>query len=218
MKPFTLGAIAGMSSLALAIPILAQVAGAASSDSSSAMSARFQHEAPSQECVEALVAMNDAVLDSFDAMTAAHKNALIAKRDALEAAAQIADETERQEALHKAEEDFRAAMEAARDANDMDAIMEAVRSACGGMFGGHGPMMMGMEGGHGMKGPRGPMMDRLAEKLGLTEEELQAELDAGKTIPEIAEEQGVELPEKPGRGHGKMFGRFAGPASENGDQ
>ena len=33
----------------------------------------------------------------------------------------------------------------------------------------------------------------LAEALGLTVEELQARLGAGKTVPQIAEEQGVDL-------------------------
>lgn len=46
--------------------------------------------------------------------------------------------------------------------------------------------------------PQGGMMNEerlqsMAEQFGMTVEELQAEMDAGKTLPEIAEEHGVEL-------------------------
>ena len=34
----------------------------------------------------------------------------------------------------------------------------------------------------------------MLEKLGMSQEELQAELDAGKTMQQIAEEKGIELP------------------------
>jgi hypothetical protein len=37
------------------------------------------------------------------------------------------------------------------------------------------------------------MQAAVAEALGLTVEEFQAELEAGKTVPQIAEEQGVDL-------------------------
>ncbi len=57
---------------------------------------------------------------------------------------------------------------------------------------------MGRYGGLGgfFGGPRGgdwTMFDTLAEALGLTPEQLFAELHAGKTLEEIAEAQGVEL-------------------------
>ncbi len=45
-----------------------------------------------------------------------------------------------------------------------------------------------------------------AELLGITEAELQAELDAGKSFREIAEELGVELPERNGRRGGGNAG------------
>lgn len=48
--------------------------------------------------------------------------------------------------------------------------------------------------------------ERMAEMLGLSVEELQQALDSGKTMTEIAEEQGVELP----------FGRPGGDSSESG--
>ena len=41
--------------------------------------------------------------------------------------------------------------------------------------------------------PGGRTPEGLAEALGMTVEELQAELEAGKTIAEIAEEQGIDL-------------------------
>ncbi|PIR48275.1 hypothetical protein COU80_04870 [Candidatus Peregrinibacteria bacterium CG10_big_fil_rev_8_21_14_0_10_55_24] len=46
--------------------------------------------------------------------------------------------------------------------------------------------------------PEGGFLDenrlgRIADQMGMTVEELQAEMDAGKTIPEIAQERGVEL-------------------------
>jgi len=65
---------------------------------------------------------------------------------------------------------------------------------------GFGPGMMGF--GRGKKGCFGNRMggwvgsenhDVLAEQLGMTADELQAELEAGKTIAELAEEKGVDL-------------------------
>lgn len=74
------------------------------------------------------------------------------------------------------------------------------------------------------EGLPGPMMDRrggrmgmdledclpaLAEKLGMPLEDLQAALDEGKSIPEIAEEQGVEMG-RPFSGPGERMPRFEG--------
>lgn len=47
----------------------------------------------------------------------------------------------------------------------------------------------------GFGGEYGGMLDILAEVLGMTPEEIFAELEAGKTIAEIAADQGVELAE-----------------------
>ena len=57
------------------------------------------------------------------------------------------------------------------------------------------------EGGYrseGIQFQRGGMMNEerlqsMADRLGITLEELKAEMDAGKTLPEIAEERGVEF-------------------------
>ncbi len=51
----------------------------------------------------------------------------------------------------------------------------------------------GRGGGFGLMGGSWTMFDVTAEALGLTPEEFFAELHAGKTLEEIAEEQGVEL-------------------------
>lgn len=40
----------------------------------------------------------------------------------------------------------------------------------------------------------GPNAAMMAERFGMTEAELQAELDSGKTMQQIAEEHGVEFP------------------------
>lgn len=67
----------------------------------------------------------------------------------------------------------------------------------------------GNHGKHSGKGnwsfDKGKHLAKFAEKLGMTEDELQAALDSGKTIQEIAEEQGVEL--KHSGKHGS-FGRW----------
>ena len=51
-------------------------------------------------------------------------------------------------------------------------------------------------------------MERMAERLGMSMEELQQELDTGKTFSEIAEERGVDL--SGGMGPGREGG-FRGP-------
>lgn len=60
-----------------------------------------------------------------------------------------------------------------------------------------------------MDGPKGPRGD-IAETLGLGVEELHARLQAGETIPQIAEELGVELPQV---GAGAHFGPQRGAGS-----
>ncbi len=43
-------------------------------------------------------------------------------------------------------------------------------------------------------GNGGPNISRMAERFGMTEEELRKELEGGKTMQDIAREKGVELP------------------------
>lgn len=56
-----------------------------------------------------------------------------------------------------------------------------------GRLGGHGGWM------GGFKGCPPGNQEWLAEQLGMTTDELQAELEAGKTVTELAEEKGVDL-------------------------
>ena len=53
-------------------------------------------------------------------------------------------------------------------------------------------------------GNGGPNTARMAQRLGMTEAELQAEIDGGKTMQQIAQEHGVTFP---------MGGRMRGSAS-----
>ena len=55
-----------------------------------------------------------------------------------------------------------------------------------------------------------PMQDALAEALGITVDELKAQLEAGKTVPEIAAENGVDLATLPGTMQGAHAGGHAG--------
>ena len=196
MKKFTYGVIAGMSSLALAVPLFAQVGSAATN--SSAADAVKARPIPSQACVTALAAQEGTMISKIDSMMASHKTILQAHQTALTAAAGIADDTARQAALQKAHEQMRTAMQAAKPSTDeMTAAKEALQAACGDTMPFHGMGMgLGFEMKHG--GKRGP--GDLAAKLGLTEDQLRTELDSGKTIQEIATEHGITLPAKADRG------------------
>lgn len=68
-----------------------------------------------------------------------------------------------------------------------DAITAAVVAArpVGGGF--------GAGGGHGGRGIRGPKLDVAATALGITTAELQTELQAGKTIADVATAKGVDI-------------------------
>ncbi len=130
-------------------------------------------------------------------MTAKQKTALQARHDALEAASLIADDTARQEALQSAHETMRDQKPTDEEIPaELQTIMDSVKSACGGTMMFKGP---GMGERHGRGGP-GFMKFDLAEKLGMTAEELKAELSSGKTIEDIATEKDVELPARPVRG------------------
>jgi len=68
-------------------------------------------------------------------------------------------------------------------------------------------------GGIGGPGGAGPNTARMAERLGMTEAELQEALDSGKTMQQIAEERGVEMPTRTGTGG--MMGRGLRGASSS---
>lgn len=187
-KSFTLGAIAGATSLAVAVPVIAQMVSAASEPAFTAA----DMPVPSQACVQAMADQETAHLSSMNSMHAAMKTASAARRDALASAAKVADDTARQEAVKQAQMSFREAMKAAMEAQgDRSAGMEALKTACGDHF-----PMMGMAHGMGrnVKMFNVRMKGDFAEKLGMTEDELKAALESGKTIQDLAEEKGIELP------------------------
>lgn len=208
-KSFTYGAVAGISSIALAIPLLAQISSAASTGSSATTTTPgVTRPAPSQACVQALAAKDASFLSTIDAMIAAQKTATQTHEDALTAAAAITDDTQRAAAVKAADQAYRTAMQTAMQTQmtngktQMDALKTACGNAEGGMSGlgfGSGPM----DGwNHGpMKGSmRGGMMNStaLATKLGITADQLKTELQSGKTIQDIAKEHGVTLPARLG--------------------
>ncbi|MDD5055307.1 MAG: hypothetical protein PHZ00_03490 [Candidatus Peribacteraceae bacterium] len=227
LSSFTLGAVAGLSAMALAVPFAAQIVGA---QTTSAPSGERSYPVPTQACALALAEQEGTYLSTVDTLIAAQKTAMQAHKDALTAAATIADDVQREEAIQQANDNLRAAMEAARKAQgDPKTQMDALKTACGDSgFRGFGPMMgggmMGF-GGRGMgmhdrgEGP-GPKMNMLAEKLGMTKDELQAALDSGQTVQQIAESKGVTLPAGSGKGEGMMRGgrgRFGAPSNDTDD-
>jgi hypothetical protein len=188
-KKFITGAASGLA-VALAIPAFAQVSGGVTSSTAAMPSdppsmMRMQRNF-TQEDIQKMIERDDAFLANIDAVIGAQKTATQSHRAALTAAASITDDTERQEAVQKAHEDMRTAMEAFITAHpeikDMGMMMH---------FGGKGP-------GRGPGHMRGPKMMKLSEKFGMTEAELKAAIDGGKTIEQIAEEKGIELPARPG--------------------
>lgn len=190
-KKFMLGALSGVSALAIGFPVLAQVAGAqtvSGTDVPAFENRLFVRPALTDEQLQKMIARDQAVLDNLDELASSILSATQAHKDALTAALTIADEDARKEAVRDAEEARRESMKAFMEANpDLKGAMP---------FGGP----------HG----RGPGPEMLAEKLGMTADELKAELDSGKTIEQIAEEKGVDLPARPMGGHrGAMGGMLA---------
>ncbi len=187
-KSFTLGAIAGITSFAIAIPILAQVSSAANTSSaSSSDNAFYERGMHRQPDLQTMIDRDTAFLANVDAMIASLKTATQTRLNALNAAKALTDEAAQRDAVKKANDDFHSAMQAS---------MTAHPEWKGAMpFG--GPMgpgkHMGMMGRHS----RGPGPDALAEKLGMTADELKAALDSGKTIQDIAKEKGIDLPAPP---------------------
>lgn len=189
-KSFAFGAVSGISALAIAFPVIAQIAGAQSSSVGFPAARTSMKDRPgfhgeraplSQEDVLAMIEHHNAFLLNVDAFVAIQKEAIQNHRIALQAAADIEDETARNEAVKAAHEAMRASIEAAVEANP------ELKSA----------MMPFGHGGHG-KGEK--VRHNLEEKLGMTAEELKAAIESGKTIEEIAEEKGVTLPARPAFG------------------
>ncbi len=198
---FLLGAVTGMATLGLAVPTLAQFASAATDTGAAVTAGVFSQKirpAPTQVQIQDMITKENAFLKNIDAFTAILKSAKQAHVTALTAAALITDDTARATAVQKANQDERAALEAAITANpDLKAAMPFGKNGIG--------IKMDMKMGHGPAD--------LAAKLGMTEVELKAALDSGKTIEQIATEKGITLPAKPLKA---MRGRFGGHGMKKG--
>lgn len=164
MNKFALGAVAGASSLLLAVPLIAQVAGAASTTALGTT-----RTAPSQACMQAMLKVEDVRLSEFDAMTAKHKQQMQQHRDSLATIAAIADDAARKEAMQKLHETMRSSMQAGQQtmSDAMKSAVDAAKTTCGNSMmlhkmssgmGGPG-MMKGMmhKEGRGMGGKNGGM-------------------------------------------------------------
>lgn len=176
------GMVAGMT-LALAVPTFAQVTSSSTGDTQAVIedNVLFTRGAPFERpSLEDMIERDQAFLANADAIHALHKSATQAHLDALVAAQALTDEDAREAAVTAAHDAMRKTIDDAIEANpDLKGVM----------------MHVGM--GHGGRGPHGPKPALLAEKLGMTEEELKAAIESGKTIEQIAEEKGVELPARP---------------------
>lgn len=156
MRSFTKGFAAGATALAVGVPLMAQMALAASADvpdSGKVLPDDAERPAPSQPCTEAMAHLASAHVDVFDEMNKARKEKMIAHRDALIAAAAITDDAQRAEVLKSAHEAMKPTEERTVPAA-LQAAMDEVKSKCGdtmmfkgrrGHMGGHGgPFMMKM--------------------------------------------------------------------------
>ena len=141
MNKYIIGGVAGATSLAVAFPLIAQLASAA--DSSASAQSRAARAVPTQACVQAMADKDAAFLANIDTMMANQKKLTQARKDALSAAASITDDTQRSAAVEAAQTAFHDAMKALFDAEkeERTAGLEAFKTACGDSmrgFGGHG--------------------------------------------------------------------------------
>lgn len=188
-KTFTLGAVTGVTALAVGFPLAATLVGAQEAQESSAPTTTverpfFEKRTFTQEDIQTMIDRDNSFLSNIDAFVSIQKEAVQNHRIALQAAADIDDDTARQEAVKAAHETMRSEVQEAIEANpDLEGMKFGIGFGPG--KGPHGP------------GMHGDMHGMLEEKLGMTSDELKAALDAGKTIEEIAAEKGIELPERP---------------------
>lgn len=198
MNKFRLGIITGMSSLIVAVPMIAQISSAQSSSGSSAADI-----VPTQACVAAMADLEEAHLAQFDVMNEQRKQGIQTRITALNSAAAIADDAARQDALKQMREDMKSQIGGMKNSipASLQTAMDAVKEACGDTF---KMKFNAFKGDHPMFGAFVERVSgKLAETLGMTEDELKAAIESGKTIREIAEEKGVDLP-MPERGHRMM--------------
>jgi hypothetical protein len=145
-----------------------------------------------QPTLQEMIDRDTMLLANVDSMVATLKTATQAHKAALTAAVSITDAAAQKAAIQKANENMRTTMQAAVEANpDLKGIMMSFGGP-GGKHGGPGHMKMKIN---------------IAEKLGMTEAELKAAIDGGKTIEQIATEKGITLPARPMKGArgGHMF-------------
>jgi hypothetical protein len=201
MNTFRLGIITGMSSVIVAVPFIAQITSAQTASSATASAESI----PSQACVTAMADLEETHLAQFDLMNEQRKEGIQTRITALNNAAAISDDTQRKAALDQMHEDMKTQMGDMKDSipAEMQTAMDAVKAACGDTFkirfgefkGDHPVFGAFVEKGAGM----------LADKLGMTEDELKAALESGKTIRDLAEEKGIDLPMSPRGGHMMFF-------------
>ncbi len=203
LNKYTIGAIAGITSLAIAIPIIAEVSSAATPATTSSNAPSFTRPIPTQQQVSDMAAKDGAFLKNVDAIVTVEKTATQAHEAALTAAASITDDTQRQAAVQKANQDERTAIQSAITANpDLKSAMMPLGGGRGEGFGDRGGFGQGSD------------LTALATKLGITADQLKTEMQSGKTVQQIATEHGVTLPvhsEKHGgwMGHGPFGGNTA---------
>ncbi len=186
LNKFTIGAVAGIAAIAIAVPLFAQLSNAATAGTTNGSASSFTRSIPTQQQVTDMAAKDAAFLKNIDAFVTVEKSATQAHETALTAAAAITDDTQRQAAVQKANTDERTAIQNAVTANP------DLKSA-----------MMSDHGFDGRGGPgMGPNFSDLATKLGMSEADLKTALAGGKTIQQIATEKGVTLPTPPMGGFG----------------
>lgn len=71
----------------------------------------------------------------------------------------------------------------------------------------------GNRGARQQQGTGGSNLSRMAERLGMTEQELQSALTSGKSLQDIAKERGVDLPAGGFRGANRSAGQTASGAT-----
>ncbi len=158
MKSFTKGFAAGATALAVGVPLMAQMAFAASGDQATSESALVaaNRPVPTQACVQAMANLETAHLASFDEQSAERKAKMLVHRDALVAAAGITDDTQRKDALKTAHESMRPDGEQKERPEAITTAMEAVKTACGDTLMFKGGMRSG-----GPEGRGGMFMKRM---------------------------------------------------------
>ena len=147
MKKFTLGALSGISALAIGFPLVAQMSFAQSSEA--AASAQANRPVPTQACVQAMANLESVKLSHFDTHQAEMKDKLEEHLTALQAAAALSDEDARKAALQAMHESMKA--EKPEAPADVQAAQEALKTACGDTM-----KMKGQKGPGGQQGQRGP--------------------------------------------------------------